>query len=138
MNDTIVVKDSLNTVLNTNPSFKTENVLDWWMLIAVIELFIIIVLLFKRKKETNKTKKQMIKEQVLSEEAIDFNNIINSSFNAKQVYDQLIRECHPDRFPNNPTKQQIALNLSQEVVKNKGNLNRLEELRNEVKLQLNL
>ncbi len=64
--------------------------------------------------------------------------MINSSFNSQQLYDELKKKCHPDRFPNDNDKNSIAINLFQEISENKNNSKRLLELKEiaEQKLQI--
>jgi len=70
--------------------------------------------------------------------SIDFDNIINSSFNSNEVYNELKVKCHPDRFPNDDVKNTIAENLFQEITKNKNNIKRLLELKEKAKQELNI
>jgi len=48
---------------------------------------------------------------------IDFDNIINSSFNSLELYDKLKVKCHPDRFPKDKEINIIAENLFQEITR---------------------
>lgn len=106
---------------------------NWWLWLAIIELIIIIVLFLKEKlKSKDITKKKS------SEQEIDFNNIINSSFNSLELYNKLKVKCHPDCFPIDIEKNLIAKNLFQEITKNKNNIKRLLELKEEAKQKLNI
>ena len=64
--------------------------------------------------------------------------MINSSFNSQQLYDELKKKCHPDRFPNDNDKNSIAIKLFQEISENKNNSKRLSEIKEvaEKKLQI--
>ena len=89
----------------------TENPVDdsmpIWLWISIGELIIIIYLLFfKKKKKTLSVKEQFKKE--FKDDEIDFDNIINSSFHVKPLYNDLKVKCHPDRFPMDEAMNKIA------------------------------
>ena len=137
MNDTII-QDSIN--IAQQAISKTSTIThspNWWMWIAIAELGIIALFLLKKKLTNRQNLKQKFKEESLKQE-IDFSNIINSSFHSISLYDELKVKCHPDRFPNDEVKNQLAEALFQEITKNKTNLKRLKELKEEAKQQLNI
>jgi len=110
---------------------------NFWMWTAIFELIIIIYLLFfRRSKKPNSTKEQFKTDA--KQRDIDFGNIITSSFHAKHLYDELKVKCHPDRFPNDNEKNKIALELFQEISKNKTNYKKLIELKELAKQKLNI
>ena len=123
-----------NEILIKSNSDKISSV-NYWMWIAIIELAIIVFIILFRKK-TGNWKTQYIREA--KEEDTDFGNIIKSSFHVKQLYDELKVKCHPDRFPNNNEKNQIALELFQEISKNKTNYKKLIELKELAIQKLNI
>ena len=136
---TEIITDSLNMVnqaiANTIESGNSGSD-NWWMMIAIVELLIILFFLFK---PTEANKKDILKKRVKEENvAVDFGNIINSAFNAKPLYDTLIRACHPDRFPNDEEKIAIANSLAQFIGKNKNNYNELLRLKQEAEKLLNI
>ena len=45
---------------------------------------------------------------------VDFDNVINSSFAAKELYDKLKVKCHPDRFTDADLNKE-ATRLFQEI-----------------------
>lgn len=137
MNDTII-QDSIDIAQQAISETSTINHSpNWWMWIAIAELGIIALLLLKKKLTNRQNLKQKFKEESLKQE-IDFSNIINSSFHSISLYDELKVKCHPDRFPNDEVKNQLAEALFQEITKNKTNLKRLKELKEEAKQQLNI
>ncbi len=139
MNDTII-KDTLQLAKETiNKSITSESneQINWWLWIAIIEFLVIIFLVLKQKIKPKDSIKQKFKEESLGQE-IDFNNIINSSFNSKQLYDELKVKCHPDLFPTDKEKNIIAENIFQEITKNQNNAKRLIELKEEAKQKLNI
>lgn len=136
MNDTLL-QDSLKLTKQvvTNPT-DAHNSFNYWMWLAIIEFAVIIVLiLFKSKRK--ETAKMKFKNESLKQN-IDFDNIINSSFNSTQLYDDLKVKCHPDRFPTDKEKNSIAETIFQEITKNKTNVKRLLELKEEAKQKLNI
>jgi len=69
---------------------------------------------------------------------VDFDNIIISSFNSTALYNELKVKCHPDRFATDEEKTIIAENIFQEISKNKTNMKKLLELKEEAKMKLNV
>jgi len=139
MNDTIIgdtIKVASETISKSITSENNEHI-NWWLWIAIIEFVLIIFLIIKQKIKPKDTIKQKFKKESLKEE-IDFNNIINSSFNSKQLFDELKVKCHPDRFPTDKEKNLIADKLFQEITENQNNAKRLTELKEEAKQKLNI
>ena len=137
MSDTTILQDSLNTIITEQIS-GAANTVNIWMWIAFAELILIIFLLattMKKNKNTSDNKK--LKKDALSGE-IDFGNILKSSFHAQQLYDELKIMCHPDRFPNDEEKNKVANQIFQEISKNRHNYNKLLELKEQAKQQLNI
>jgi hypothetical protein len=124
-----ILQDSLNLL---NQKFiglqKSSGSNDIWLGITLIEFALIIYLLFRRGAK--KTAKENYKKEALST-TIDFENIIDSSFNSLKLYNELKVRCHPDKFIDDKEKNKIALLIFQELTKNKGNLKKLEELKSE-------
>ncbi len=138
MND-VIIKDSLNVVNQVSiQSHANIQSLNWWMWIAIIEFGVILFFIFIKKVKNPENAKQAFKNDSLKHE-IDFNNIINSSFNSISLYNELKVKCHPDRFPNDVEKNKIAGLIYQEISINKTNVKKLIELKEEAreKLQIN-
>ncbi|MFZ4741902.1 MAG: hypothetical protein ACOYLE_12135 [Bacteroidales bacterium] len=136
--------DSLihDTIIATNKiigqATEKNSLTNIWMWLSIIELIIIFYLFLKKKKRIIKpTAHANFKSESLSKE-IDFNNIINSSFNSSQLYDILKVKCHPDRFPTDLVKNKIADSIFQEISMNKTNYKKLLELKEEAILKLNI
>ena len=112
---------------------------NWWMWAAVVELVVILLLLFIVIKQNRANAKRQKMKETLAEE-VDFMNVINSSFYASALYNQLIKKCHPDRFPDDENKRQTAEELSAEIGKNKHKLKKLNELKQRAvqELKINL
>ncbi|GAA4017410.1 hypothetical protein GCM10022408_33720 [Hymenobacter fastidiosus] len=137
MNDALI-QDSIK-VVGQAVTKTTENVhqINWWMWLVIAELGVIAYLILKEKLKSKDTAKQRFKNESLKQD-IDFGNIINSSFNSIQLYDKLKVKCHPDRFPTDMEKNSIAENIFQEISKNKNNVKRLLELKEEAIQKLNI
>ena len=137
MNDTLI-QDSIK-VAGQAITKTTENgaQTNWWMWLAIAEFGIIAFLILKEQLKPKDTAKQRFKNESLKQD-IDFGNIINSYFNSIQLYDELKVKCHPDRFPTDKEKNTIAENIFQEISKNKNNVKRLLELKEEATQKLNI
>jgi len=133
-----MIQDSLKIAEDAiNIKMESSDHTDWWFWVSIAEFVIIIYLILKPKLIRKQSLKQKLKEDSLDNQ-IDFDNIINSSFNSKEIYDELKIKCHPDRFPNNKEKNGIAKNLFQEITKNKNNIKRLLELKEKAEQKLNI
>jgi len=137
MIDTLI-QDSL-TIANKALAHHQHSVksIDIWMWIAFVEFGILIFLLCKGGFKSKETARQKFKKESLKQD-IDFSNIINSSFNSIQLYDELKVKCHPDKFSTDKEKYDIAESLFQEITKNKTNIKRLSELKIEATQKLNI
>lgn len=81
MNDTLI-QDSIKVAGKaiTKVTEANDNT-NWWMWLAIVELGVIAYLILKEKLKSKVTAKQQFKSESLKQD-IDFNNIINSSFNS--------------------------------------------------------
>lgn len=137
MNDTLIqdiIKVAGQAITKTTETGQQTN---WWMWLAIAEFGIIVFLILKEQLKPKDTARQRFKNESLKQD-IDFGNIINSSFNSIQLYDELKVKCHPDRFPTDKEKNSIAENIFQEISKNKNNVKRLLELKEEAIQKLNI
>lgn len=130
------VTDSLS-LGNTTFSMANFNI---WKIIAMVELAIIVYLLLNigLKSRTLRDKKSAMKKQILDEGDIDFDNIMNSAFNAEQLYNVLIRKCHPDRFAPDDAKMQLANDISSRLTQCKHDISALNAIKNEAIEKLNI
>ena len=111
---------------------------DLWFWIAIIELILIILLLFVKKRNHSRNEKFLKPKQEALKEDVDFKNILDSSFNASKLYDELKKQCHPDRYVDDARKNKAATELSLEIAKNKDNIKRLRELKEEAIIKLGI
>jgi hypothetical protein len=111
---------------------------DKWLLTSIFELGIIGFLAAKllRKRKTNNI--QLNPEINSAKEAnIDMDNLIMSINKSGELYNRLIRICHPDRFTNSD-KQEIANEIFKEISKNRRNYKTLLELQERAVKELNI
>ena len=131
-----VLTDTLQGVAGavTTGNFQESDV---WFYIAMVEFVIIFfLLLFAFRRGTTRVEKQKLRESIKSD--VDFQNIINSSFHATEIYTELKVKCHPDRFIGDVEKNATANRIFQEVTKNKMNYKRLQELKKEAEESLGI
>ncbi len=135
----LIIQDSLNIVKENfvQGSAVLQTKTNWWFWIAIVEFGAILLLIFINRAKSRKTFKNKFKADSISQE-VDFNNIINSSFNSIALYNALKVKCHPDRFPTDLEKNEIAENLFQEISKSKTNVKRLLELKKEAEQKLSI
>ena len=131
-----VLTDTLQGVAGavTTGNFQESDV---WFYIAMVEFVIIFfLLLFAFRRGTTRVEKQKLRESIKSD--VDFQNIINSSFHAIEIYNELKVKCQPDRFIGDVEKNATANRIFQEVTKNKMNYKRLQELKKEAEESLGI
>lgn len=124
------MNDSIQTAVSATPmrNFAMGN--SAWIYISAIEFLIIIFLLIAIFRKYNpKSERQRLKDKVMGEGNIDFGNIIDSSFKAKALCDQLKKVCHPDLFARDEEKNRAATEIFALLMKNKHNYAKLCELK---------
>ena len=131
------IQDSLNIMAQQTQNNVSDGRVDWWMWIAIAEFVILLILVLSKKSLPKNERLQRFKNESMNHE-IDFNNTISSAFHAEELYDELKVKCHPDRFPMNPEKSRTAEMFFQEITKNKHNMKRLLELKEQAKHELNI
>lgn len=134
----ILIQDSIKIAeLAMSKTIEIGHQTNFWLLISIAEFGIIVFLILKKQLKSIESVKQRLKKESL-QEPIDFSNIINSSFNSIQLYNELKVKCHPDRFPTDKEKNVIAEEIFQEISKNRNNIKRLVELKEEAIQKLNI
>lgn len=120
---------------------SSESVFNsFWFWIALVELIIIILLIVKLKnKKAIIDLDDVSKEKMKSAKSanIDMDDLMNSINNSKEIYKELSKKCHPDRFVNTE-KQDLAEEIFQEISKNKRNYSALQELKKRAFKELNI
>lgn len=107
-------------------------------IIVAIALLLITIVIYLIYKGTKKSSIRNTKSKILNEGTIDFNNVIDSSFKAKALYDKLKRVCHPDKFAKNDILTQKATEIFSLMVRNKHNYSELLKLKEIAEKELNI
>lgn len=132
--------DSIQTVVK-NGVATSQHCNDVWMYIAIVEFVLIVALcvqLFRIGRKRKRKERDELKAKVMNEGDIDFSNVINSSFKAKALYDELKGKCHPDKFPLDSEQNQKATEIFGLLVKNKHDYAALCELKKRAQEELNI
>ena len=108
-----------------------------WLIVAIVEFAVIVYLLLTKLNISN-SKKAQIKNEVMQEGSIDFRNVLNNAFNSKEIYDDLKKKCHPDRFVDDAEREAIANELFQRITQNQHNIDNLRKLREEAVQKLGI
>ncbi len=128
-----IVADSINVVSN---SYNFSWGIIFFILIVIIGLYIF--QLYQKKTTIYQIDKKIIEDnnENNNESWGSVFNAINEQPEAKKKYDELIRKCHPDRFPSNNKKIRIATKLSAELSEHKLDLTKLKELEHRINREL--
>jgi hypothetical protein len=111
-----------------------------WFWLALLEFFIIIILLIKRLKAKRKLDfGDMNKADLKGAQSTDINmkNLMNSITGSRDLYKELSKVCHPDRYVNTPN-QKVAEEIFQEISRHKRNHEKLTLLKERAKSELNI
>ena len=113
---------------------------NFWFWLSIIELVIILFLVFKlSSKKKNLAFSDLNKENLKKskETDIDMGNLMKSINNSSELYKELSRKCHPDRFVNSPD-QKLAEEIFQEIARHKRNHEKLIALKERAIAELNI
>jgi hypothetical protein len=121
---------------------RSENLLySIWFWIAIIEFFVVLFLitklLTKKKLDFDFYGLQKDKLKNAKSTSIDMNDLMNNINGSKDLYKNLSRACHPDKFLNTDMYKK-AEEIFQEITLNKRNYKRLVELKNEAIRELQI
>lgn len=108
-----------------------------WQLIALAELLFILFLLLKLKKKKEVSPSELEALKTSKKTKLDMNNLMNDIHLSKELYRELSRQCHPDRFAGTELVDQ-ANNLFQEIQQSQNNYQQLCLLRDKVMTELKL
>lgn len=111
---------------------------SFWMIIGLCLLcFVLGYFLGKRMGSRSASTDEVIaRKKEVKKEKVDFDNVIGSAFDARDFAKKLKIKCHPDRFPGDEEKRQVAEALHQEVEENSRNLKVLQELEKRIQEEL--
>lgn len=133
----IATTDSLGVSSTENITILQSSI---WFLLAIIELLVILFLIYRLKRVNNNlafndvAKKDIKKSQKTD---IDMDNLMNSINGSRELYKELSKKCHPDRFANTD-KQDLAEKIFQEISKNKRDFGKLSALKLRAEKELNI
>lgn len=131
--DTMV--NDTTILLSDNVTINSGEENSLWMYIAIALCLVIIGILLSRNDR--KSKRSELKKKILSENSVDFSNVISSSFQAKALYDELKKKCHPDKYKDQKLNSE-ATEIFQLLVKYKYDYNKLQELKDRAIKNLNI
>ena len=119
--------DTLRIVSNNNIESIQQADTSIWFYIAIIEaVAIMFLIIFYWTRIYIKSDKKI--QSINIDDDIDMGNILNSAFNAKPLYDLLMKKYHPDRFAPNEEKMKIASEVSKEIGRNRNNYKELKNI----------
>ena len=72
------------------------------------------------------------KKAAQNKKSFNYDNLLNSMFNAEQIYKELSKKCHPDLFPDDMKEE--ANHMFQELHKLKFDINGMNELRQQIEI----
>ena len=111
-----------------------------WFWIAIVEFLIIVLLVIKlKKKKPNQTFYDLHKDKIINAKSasIDMDNLMDSINGSRNLYKELSKACHPDKFINTE-KQKIAEDIFQDISKDKRNYEKLLAHKERAKNELNI
>ena len=111
-----------------------------WFWIAIAEFLIIVLLVIKlKKKKPNQTFYDLPKDKIINAKSasIDMDNLMDSINGSRNLYKELSKACHPDKFINTE-KQKIAEDIFQDISKDKRNYEKLLAHKERAKNELNI
>lgn len=113
--------------------FQGDSLNIYITLLAFVVGFLIAMVIFRKP-----TKKKKIKELELARNTdVDMNNVMNSIYQSKDLYKEISKVCHPDRFINTD-KHSLAEEIYKEVTKCKRDYAKLVALKNKVEQELKI
>lgn len=123
------IQDSVHVIQNSleQSSALADNRVWFW--VAIVEAICITLLLLVIVSRSKYTQAQLRFKSEAKKSEIDFDNVIASSFHANDLYNQLKKVCHPDRFTANPAIMAKADELFQQITQSKHDYKKLQELK---------
>lgn len=134
MEDSVIIFDK---TISNMPSMN--DTISIWFWIAIIEFILLVWLLLKlQKQKRQKLDLSNVKKSDLNKSKdIDMDNLMYSIHHSRELYKELSKNCHPDRFVNT-LLQPIAEEIFQRISSNKRNYKQLLDLKEEAINKLNI
>lgn len=129
-----------NTDKIQNMQLEDESSFSIWFWIALVEFLMIVILLviLLRRNFTSKNVNEQSEELKKAKNTnINMDDLMGDINHSKDLYKELSRVCHPDKFINSELEHKAEL-IFQEISKNKRNYKKLLELKERAKVELNL
>jgi hypothetical protein len=126
--------------ISTYREINIEQSISIWIWIALAELLIIAWLIWKikRGKRQNLDLTKISKSDLRKDtENIEMKDVVDSMHKSRELYKELSKLCHPDKFINT-SLQSIAEEIFQEISRNKRNYKQLVALKLRAINELNL
>lgn len=111
-----------------------------WFWIALIELFCIIYLAYKLKSKKGVSKLTDLEVNNIKKSKtnkIDMDSLMDNIHNSRNLYKELSRTCHPERFVNDD-RQVLAEQIFKEISENERNYAKLCSLKLRAENELNI
>lgn len=126
------IKNVVVNTATTNTSQADAAQWPYWIGGVLAAGVIALGVLKHRNSEHYRLKKK------LKSESVDFDQVINNAFHSQELYDELKKKVHPDRFAAQPELIDKATEIFALIVKNKFNHTALSELKKRAELELNI
>lgn len=133
------IKNSIKTYTMKNEKSKIENLLQNPIVYIPLGLGFMVVtagiIAYNKLKKQSKLKRE-INNNI---DDINMNDLMNNINKSSELYEQLKRRCHPDRFTTKSDEiQKYADEIASEVAKNRSDYNKLLELKDKAERLLNV
>lgn len=116
------------------------NAISWWVYLVVSGLFVILILaryLIKKYKKQSLQGYPIDKIKAMQKTSVDLDNLMYSISSANELYKDLSKTCHPDRFLKDD-KHSIAEEIFKEITKSKRNYAQLDQLKKRAEAELDI
>lgn len=129
------VADTVQHMANATGNANPPDAHSWiyWVGGALILGIIALAAALKRRTPQQEALKQKLKSGT-----VDFDGLMNSAFHSQELYDELKKKCHPDRFSTNPQLVQKATEIFALITKNKYNYQALAKLKERAEKELHV
>jgi len=135
--DTLIINHVAESII---PESFTGNLLDnpIWFWISILQFTIIIRLIILRNKKTDLlTNDELNGLKESKNNSIDMSGLMNNINYSRDLYKELSKKCHPDKFLDKEVKDQADL-IFQEISKHKRNYKQLLILKQRAQNELNI